>query len=98
MPRFPPSACPKLQTNKEQAMEIKHRVQLKELAAAGNYSLRKAALQENYSFYTERGYTLEQVKEFSDCLTDEALFRVFDHIQEYKAAPKYNNTPPFWIF
>ena len=79
-------------------MDIKYRCILETLAAAGNCSLREAALQENYSFYTERGYTLERVKEFSDCLTDEALFRVFDHIQEYKAAPKYNNIPPFWIF
>ena len=79
-------------------MNIKYCCELEALAAAGNCSLREAALQENYSFYTERGYTLERVKEFSDCLTDEALFRVFDHIQEYKAAPKYNNIPPFWIF
>ena len=79
-------------------MNIKYCCELEALAAAGNCSLREAALQENYSFYTERGYTLEQVKEFSDCLTDEELFWVFDHIQEYKAAPKYNNTPPFWIF
>ena len=79
-------------------MNMKYCCELEALAAAGNCSLREAALQENYSFYTERGYTLEQVKEFSDCLTDEALFRVFDHIQEYKAAPKYNNIPPFWIF
>ena len=79
-------------------MNIKYCCELEALAAAGNCSLREAALQENYSFYTERGYTLERVMEFSDCLTDEALFRVFDHIQEYKAAPKYNNIPPFWIF
>ena len=79
-------------------MNMKYCCELEALAAAGNCSLREAALQENYSFYTERGYTLEQVKEFTDCLTDEALFWVFDYIQEYKAAPKYNNTPPFWIF
>lgn len=79
-------------------MEIKHRYELEALAAAANCSLREAALQACYKHYTDRGYTLDVVKQFSDLKTNADLFRVFDHIQECEAAPKYKNIPPFWIF
>lgn len=79
-------------------MEIKNRCYLEALAAAANCSLREAALQVCYEYYTERGYPLEVVKQFSELKTDAELFRVFDHIQECKVAPKHKNIPPFWIF
>ena len=79
-------------------MEIKHHCHLEALAAVANCSLREAALQVCYEYYTGRGYPLEVVKQFSELKTDVELFRVFDHIQECKAAPKLKNIPPFWIF
>ena len=79
-------------------MNITHRCELEALAAAANCSLREAALQVCYEYYTERGYPLEVVKQFSELKTDTELFRVFDHIQECKATPKLKNIPPFWIF
>lgn len=79
-------------------METKYRRHLEALAAAANCSLREAALQVCYEHYTERGYPLEVVKQFTELKTDAELFRVFDHIQECEAAPKCKNIPPFWIF
>ena len=79
-------------------MEIKNRCYVEALAAAANCSLREAALQVCYEYYTERGYPLGVVKQFSELKTDAELFREFDHIQECKVAPKHKNIPPFWIF
>ena len=47
-------------------MEIKYRCHLEALAAAANCSLREAALQVCYEYYTGRGYPLEVVKQFSE--------------------------------
>ena len=76
-------------------MNDKSYLLLESIAALRNCSLREAALQIYHEHYSKRGYTEEFLRETADGLTDEKLFFIFEHIQEYEEKPKYNYTPPF---
>jgi hypothetical protein len=76
-------------------MKTKYYALLEDIAASRNCSLREAARQIYQEHYSKRGYTEVFLRETADNMTDEKLFFVFEHIQEYKEKPKYKHTPPF---
>ena len=79
-------------------MEVNDYCELEGVEEALNSPSREEALRVCYSYYTERGYPLDVVKQFTEWKTDEELFRVFHYVKKCESAPKRKNIPPFWIF